>query len=145
MEHELLNLQLSVDLQISHIGIAVKNISETKEMYRILGFEGTDGPYYIDELQGVRALFIRKDSIVLELLEPLHQGQASLIDNYLKGTTHNMYHICYTCSDIDRTIQTLKKEHFRLLAEPIPGIGFQDHRICFLYHRKLGIVELVEE
>lgn len=131
-------------LEVNHIGVAVKSIKDAYPVYSLLGFRDTDGREYCDELQGVRARFISKDGMTLELLEPLDPGKPSPLDNYLKGQLHSLYHICYRTDSLEATIEELRKNKFRLIVEPIPGIGFGDARVCFLFNRRVGIIELVE-
>ena len=132
-------------LRVNHLGIATKSIAATRRVYLQLGFCEVDGRYYEDELQGVRSLFLQLGNTVLELLESLNPQADSPLVSFLKGTSHCIYHVCYQCRNLDAAVEALRKEGFRLLVGPIPGVGFENHNICFLFKREIGVIELLEQ
>ena len=133
-------------LKIDHIGVAVKSIVEATKVYEMLGYTDIRGKDYVDELQGVHARFLDKDGVSLELLEPLYPDKPSPLDAYLKGSLHTMYHICYKTADLEETAEALRKNRFRMIVGPIPGVAFgESGRICFMFNRRVGIIELMEE
>lgn len=54
------------------------------------------------------------------------------------------YHTCYQVSDIDDAIRKLKKMRFMPLSKPVIACALDDNKICFLYNKDVGLIELVE-
>lgn len=133
------------DLKFSHLGIAVKSLEKATEQYRLMGYTDTDGAVYEDTLQKVRTRFLKKDGVVIELIEAFDKEVDSPLNNYLKGSFHTIYHICYSVADLDEAVNLLVKHKYRMMSEIIPGIGFGDSRICFMFNMYCGLIELVEK
>lgn len=133
------------DLKFSHLGIAVRSLEKATDQYRLMGYTDTDGAVYEDTLQKVRTRFLKKDGVVIELIEAFDKEVDSPLNNYLKGSFHTIYHICYTVEDLEEAVNLLVKKKYRMMSEIIPGIGFGDSRICFMFNMYCGLIELVEK
>jgi methylmalonyl-CoA epimerase len=133
------------DMRFSHLGIAVKNLEKAAEQYRFMGYADTDGEVYEDYLQKVKTRFLNKDGVIVELIEALNKDGDSPLTSYLKGSFHNIYHICYMVADLEDAIELLVKAKYRVMTRIIPGIGLGGRRICFMFHIYCGLIELVEE
>ncbi|MCL1947573.1 MAG: lactoylglutathione lyase, partial [Chitinivibrionia bacterium] len=54
------------------------------------------------------------------------------------------YHICYETENIENAINELKKKKYLLLARPVNAVALNDRKICFLYNKEVGLIELTE-
>ena len=124
-----------------HIGIATRNLAKTKKIFEGLGLtmsETTPVPG-----QKVNVCFSRDvDHPRIELVEPATDD--SPVNNFLDKVGSSPYHLCYETPDLDLAIPFLRKHGFLLISEPSPSIALDDNRICFCYHNKIGLIEIVE-
>ena len=125
-----------------HIGIAVNSIEATAEWYAAMGYSQTDATE--DLIQNVRVAFLKKEgSPLLELVQPL--DKTSPVCNILKKVGVSAYHFCYETDDLQKTIEDLENQDFKLLVEPVEAIAFDNRKICFLYQIEVGLIELLEK
>lgn len=80
----------------------------------------------------------------IELLEPVDDKSpvVRILSGSGGGTTP--YHCCYSVKDIDSAIIDLKGKKFIPLSKPVPAIAIDNHRVCFLYNKYVGLIELVD-
>lgn len=129
---------------IAHIGIAVSDIEAATHQYLALGFLPMHDGIVRAEGHGVRTKMLNNNGYVIELVAPLEEGVASPVDAYIAKTYH-MYHVCYRVSDFDAQIELLRKERFVMIDEPKPSDVLGGRRTVFMFNRKHGVIELVEE
>ncbi len=130
------------DIKFHHIAVACKNIEESIKSYKILGYE-LSSKIFKDKTQNVKVCFLDKKKFPkIELVEPL--DEKSPVNDILRKQGTTAYHFCYLTSDILKSIETLKKEKFILLRKPVEAIAFNNKKICFLYNKNVGLMELVE-
>ena len=127
--------------QISHLGIAVKDLEEAREFYRsvfklessepIIGGEGT-----------IKVSLVEVGNAVIELLQPL--GSEGVMAKFLEKRGEGFHHICYEVDDINAEIASLKAAGIEVLGEPRPGA---EGMSVFLHPRGTHgvLVELVEK
>lgn len=129
------------EMKYHHIGIACEDIAATCAHYAELGYKA--GPRIIDELQNIEICFLEHDSMPrLELLAAVDENSPVVRTLKTNGTTP--YHICYSVADISSAIKQLKKQRFLVVAAPKPACAIENHRVAFLYHKDVGLIELVE-
>ena len=122
---------------LDHIGIAVRSI-EAAKIYRALGLD-------IDHVetvssQGVKTAFLSVGDSNLELLEPTSAD--SPVGKFIEKRGEGIHHICFRVDDIEKHLERLKKEGFRLINEaPVPGA--HGCRVAFL-HPAAGNSVLIE-
>jgi methylmalonyl-CoA/ethylmalonyl-CoA epimerase len=125
-----------------HVGIAVHSIEETAKWYVGMGYRLTET--IEDPVQNVRIAFLkREDSPLLELVQPVYNS--SPVFNILKKVGVSAYHFCYETSDLQKTIEDLENQDFKILVEPVEAIAFNRRKISFLYHLDNGLIELLEK
>lgn len=127
-----------------HLGIAVPDIEEAKALYEKLGYTAC-GEVVAVEAHGVRALMMNGRDGKIELLAPLVPGEPSPVDSYIATKPYKIYHIAYRVSDFDAQVAAMKKEKFLMIDEPKSSEAQGGKRTVFMFHRKLGILELVED
>lgn len=136
--------EMSYITKVAHIGIAVPDIEEAQRLYARLGYKA-EGKATAVANHGVNALMMRNGSLEIELLSPLEKGKPSPIDTYIATKPYKMYHIAYYVSDFEAQIAELQKNRYVMIDEPAESETQQGKRTVFLFHRRLGIIELVEE
>lgn len=137
----MLTLDLS-GFSFHHIGIAVHDIEATAKFYEATGWERTVETSY-DPCQNVRACFYSKIGFpTVELIEAV--DEASPMTKILNKTGVSPYHLCYGVDNIEESIKKLKSLRFMPTGRPVPSTGMIGRRVCFLYNRDYGLIELVE-
>ena len=128
---------------LNHIGYAVKDISKTAQPYLESGWMLS--PIYDEVEQNVRIAFLTKNGIPsIELVSPPSDGSESPVDSYIKTASCTLYHLCYDVTDIAAAINSLRSFGFLPLFKPVESIAMQNRKICYLYSRNQGLIELVE-
>jgi methylmalonyl-CoA/ethylmalonyl-CoA epimerase len=126
----------------NHIGIATSSIAATSKYYTEAGYNSTEIIY--DPIQQVNICFLNKKGFpTIELIEPA--SESSPVINIVNKNGVAPYHFCYKVENIDEVISKLKRKNFVPLSKPIPAIAFGNNKICFLYNKDVGLIELVEE
>ena len=127
--------------QISHLGMAVKNLEEAREFYRsvfrlessdpIMGGDGT-----------IKVSMVEVGNVLIELLQPI--GSEGIMAKFLEKCGEGFHHICYEVDDINTEIASLKAAGIEVLGEPRPGA---EGMSVFLHPRGTHgvLVELVEK
>jgi len=125
-----------------HIGYAVNSIETTAEYYVRAGWFLSD--IQIDETQNARIAFLSKtDMPLIELIAPVDEN--SPIVKTLEKNGVSTYHICYEVDDIDATVAELRKQKYIPLFNPIEAIALDNKKICYLYNKNVGLIEIVEK
>lgn len=127
--------------KISHLGMAVKDLEETREFYRkvfrldssdpIIGGDGT-----------IKVSMVKVGDVHIELLQPI--GSEGVMARFLEKKGEGFHHICYEVDDIKTEIASLKAAGMEVLGEPKPGA---EGMSVFLHPRGTHgiLVELVEK
>lgn len=129
------------ELRFHHIGIACRDIDATKAFYEAQGYTASE---IIDDLlQDVHICFLNNSEMpLIELLAPI--GNKSPINRTLEVSGVTPYHICYEVDDIIEASKELKSQHFVQVSKPTPACAIDNKRVCFLYSKNNGLIELVE-
>lgn len=110
----------------------------------------TAGEITRDETRGIRICFLKSEhlsaktqAVTVELIAP--DGVPNPVDGILKKMGPTPYHICYSTSDLEKTISALtKNDTYILIQSPAPAPAIEGCRVAFLLSRVAGIIELVE-
>jgi methylmalonyl-CoA/ethylmalonyl-CoA epimerase len=130
------------DAIFHHAGIASESIAKTSELYVGTGYRMTEMIH--DPRQNVKISFLEKEgSPLLELVEPV--DETSPVRNILDKIGVSAYHFCYEVENLDNSIAQLRQKKFMLLVKPVEAVAFDGRRICFLYHKDAGLIELLEK
>lgn len=125
--------------QVEHIGIAVKNLDNSNELFnRLFG-----QPHYkIEEVlsEGVNTSFFMVGNAKVELLEATKPD--SPIAKFIEKRGEGIHHIAFEVEDIHAEMKRLAAEGFRLLNE-VPKKGADNKLVCFI-HPKTANGVLVE-
>lgn len=129
--------------KIEHIGIAVKNINESNQLFeKLFGVQN----YKIEtvESEGVNTSFFMVGQTKIELLEATIEN--SSITKFIEKKGEGIHHIAFEVDDIVAEMQRLKSEGFELIHQQ-PKDGADNKRICFLHPKFTNsvLVELCQE
>ena len=125
--------------KIEHLGIAVKNIAESNDLYaNLLGVN----PYKEEEVESEKVLtsFFKIGESKIELLQGLDDN--SPITKFIEKRGEGIHHVAFEVDDIYAEMERLKNEGFQPLTEK-PYIGALNKLVCF-FHPKTTNGVLVE-
>ncbi|WP_298342407.1 methylmalonyl-CoA epimerase [uncultured Algibacter sp.] len=129
--------------KIEHIGIAVKNLKDSNELfYKLFG----EPHYKIEavESEGVNTSFFQVGENKIELLEGTKED--SSITKFIEKKGEGIHHIAFDVDDIESEIKRLKNEGFKVLNET-PKKGADNKLIAFLHPKSSNgvLIELCQE
>jgi methylmalonyl-CoA/ethylmalonyl-CoA epimerase len=127
--------------QISHLGIAVKNLEEAREFYHsVFGLESSK-PIIVGD-GTLKVSMVEVGGVLIELLQPA--GNEGVMAKFLEKRGEGFHHICYEVEDINAEIASLKAAGIEVLGEVKPGA---EGMSVFLHPRGTHgvLVELVEK
>ncbi len=130
-------------LKIEHIGIAVKNIEQSNELFsKLFG----KSPYKLEkvESENVSTSFFMMGENKVELLEATNTDSA--IAKFIDKKGEGIHHIAFEVENIVEEMKRLKAEGFVLLSEE-PKKGADNKLICFLHPKSANgvLIELCQE
>jgi methylmalonyl-CoA/ethylmalonyl-CoA epimerase len=129
--------------KIEHIGIAVKDLSNSIPLYEVL----LNTPCYKTEevvSEKVRTAFFSVGDSKIELLESM--DPEGVIARYIDKKGEGIHHIAFAVEDIRSEMARLQAAGFELLS-PEPKPGADNKLVCFLHPKGTNgvLVELCEE
>ena len=129
--------------KVEHIGIAVKDLSKSNELFKkLFGKEH----YKVEpvESEGVSTSFFMLGETKIELLEATNEESA--IAKFIEKKGEGIHHIAYEVDNIYAEMERLRSEGFEILnKEPKYGA---DNKLIFFLHPKTTngvLVELCQE
>ncbi|MGB5319668.1 methylmalonyl-CoA epimerase [Eudoraea sp.] len=129
--------------KIEHIGIAVKDINASNELFTKLFGEAS---YKMEEVvsEGVKTSFFKVGPNKIELLEATKPD--SPIAKFIERKGEGIHHIAFDVEDIEAEVERLKGEGFVVLNET-PKKGADNKLVVFLHPKTTNgvLVELCQE
>jgi methylmalonyl-CoA/ethylmalonyl-CoA epimerase len=129
--------------KIEHIGIAVKDINSSNDLFKKL-FGKENYKMEVVESEGVSTSFFMLGETKIELLEA--KTETSAIAKFIEKKGEGIHHIAYEVDDIYEEMKRLESEGFEVLnKEPKKGA---DNKLIFFLHPKSTngvLVELCQE
>ncbi|GAB4002523.1 methylmalonyl-CoA epimerase [Spirosoma daeguense] len=128
---------------VEHIGIAVRDIAASNELFsKLLNV----APYKAETVasEGVTTSFFQINQTKIELLEATNPD--SPIAKFLEKKGEGIHHVAFEVEDIESEMTRLKAEGFTLLNEA-PKRGADNKLVCFLHPKGTNgvLVELCQE
>ncbi|MES2798364.1 MAG: methylmalonyl-CoA epimerase [Bacteroidota bacterium] len=129
-------------LNIDHIGIAVKNLSDSETLFsKLLNIK----PYKREtvESESVITSFFQKGETKIELLESLSAN--SSISKFIEKKGEGIHHIAFEVENIEQEMKRLVQEGFTLVNEQ-SKVGADNKLVCFLHPKTTNgvLIELVQ-
>ena len=129
--------------KIEHIGIAVKDLDKSNQLFASLFGEKH---YKIEEVlsEGVKTSFFKSGPNKIELLEATNSN--SPIAKFIEKKGEGIHHIAFAVDDIKAEIKRLKKEGFTVLND-VPKNGADNKLVAFLHPKSTNgvLIELCQE
>ena len=121
---------------INHIGIAVKDIENSIQIFKkIFNFETYHQEYI--ESQKVNIASFKVGEVLIELTAPA--DETSPIHKFIEKKGEGIHHIAFESDDIQNELENLKENNIQLInEEAIPGA--HDMLISFLHPRSTNSV-----
>lgn len=128
--------------KIEHIGIAVKNLEASNELFeKLFGLAAYKEEAVASEK--VTTSFFQMGETKIELLE----GESdSAIGKFIEKRGEGIHHIAFDVEDIYAEIKRLESEGFELINKE-PKKGADNKLVCFLHPKSANevLVELCQE
>ena len=130
-------------IRIEHIGIAVKSIENSNELFRKL-FGASAYKLESVESEKVATSFFKVGPNKIELLEAT--DPESPIAKFIEKKGEGIHHIAFEVEDIISEMKRLESEGFTLLNKE-PKNGADNKLVCFLHPKGTNgvLVELCQE
>lgn len=133
-------------LSFHHLGLAAKDADAATAYLTGLGYRV--GPQVYDPLQNVNLAMFNHDAMPdVELICPA-EG-AGPLDELL--STHKdglIYHMCYTSTDLDASLEAMESDgELRLyeMSPPKPAVLFGGKPVSFYVIGGVGLIEIIDE
>lgn len=129
--------------KIEHIGIAVKNLDLSNEIFEdILGTSSYKTEKV--ESEGVSTSFFKIGPNKIELLEATRED--SPIAKFIEKKGEGIHHIAFAVDNVEEEISRLQAKGYRLINET-PKKGADNKRIAFLHPKSSNgvLIELCQD
>lgn len=130
-----------INLNIHHIGYAVKDIIKAYEKFEQIGYVN-ETDVIRDEKRKVEIQFLIKDNYRIELISP-YEGKSPIEKILKRGNTP--YHICYEVLNLESEIKNLQSTGYTLVEKPEKAPAIENKRVAFMFSVDMGLIELVEK
>jgi methylmalonyl-CoA/ethylmalonyl-CoA epimerase len=130
-------------MKLEHIGIAVKSLGVSDELFeKLLGKNSYKNETV--EREGVTTSFYRTGDSKIELLEASNAG--SPIAKFIEKKGEGIHHLAFGVENIYDEIERLKKEGFQFISEE-PKDGADNKLVAFLHPKSTNgvLVEICQE
>ena len=129
--------------KIEHIGIAVKDIEKSNELFSSLF---NKKPYKQEEVKSENVItsFFETGESKIELLQATHEDSA--IAKFIEKKGEGIHHIAFDVTDIYAELERLEKEGFRIISKE-PKKGADNKLVAFLHPKSTNgvLIELCQE
>ena len=140
-------------MKVDHIGYAVRDIRAAQKMLEILGFQFPEKTI-TDTARNVYISFGTSEAhgsaedpshgeYRVELIAPIGDAP-SPVDRILKKVGATPYHICYSSDHFEEDLAALEESGYMTVVPPESAVAFGGRRVIFMFHRAVGLIEIVE-
>ena len=129
--------------KVNHIGIAVKDLEQSLEIYRdLLGLE-LEGQHEVAS-QNVLTAFFPVGETHIELVQPT-EGNVG-VTKFLEKRGEGVHHVCFEVDDIEKALTDLQERGARLIDETPREIEGGKKKMAFLHPKSTGgvLIELYQ-
>ncbi len=129
--------------KIEHVGIAVKNLEKSKELFKKLLGQASYKTEMV-ESENVTTSFFKIGEQKIELLKSTAEN--SSISRFIDRSGEGMHHLALHVEDIPKEIQRLENEGFSFVSKT-PVKGADNKMIVFLHPKTTNgvLIELCQE
>ena len=132
-----------MNMKLSHVGIAVRDLTESVRLYSTLLGTSPGRTETVGD-QGVRIAFFPVGEVSVELTEPT--GPGSPIARFLEKRGEGVHHLSFRVGNLVEEIERLRKAGYRMI-DAKPRLGAGGTMIAFVHPKSTGgvLIELCEE
>lgn len=129
--------------KIEHIGIAVKDIEKSNELFKAL-FDKAHYKTEEVESEGVKTSFFKCGPNKIELLQATNKN--SPIAKFIEKKGEGIHHIAFAVDDIEEEIKRLTEKGFEMIHK-VPKKGADNKKIAFLHPKSSNsvLIELCQD
>ena len=129
-------------LKFHHIGYVVNDISTTAVYYTNVGWQLSRITF--DPIQRSNVAFLSREGFpLIELIAPA--DETSPVIKILEKSGVSTYHVCYEVEDIEKAVIELRKQKFIPIFKPVAALALGNSKICYLYNKSVGLIEIVNK
>jgi hypothetical protein len=131
------------ELAFHHLGLAVASPDEAFRYLASLGYVA--GNSVFDPIQRVN-LAMRHHATMPDI-EVIWPGDSpSPIDKLIKRTGSMIYHVCYTCSNVESALDAFAAAGVEVVtvSPPAPAVLFGGQEVSFYHVSGFGLIEILE-
>ena len=128
---------------VHHIGIAVKNLEDSKKIYcEILGLECIAESTLPE--RGVKVAFLETGNTKIELIEGISED--SPVSKFIERSGPGVHHLSFEVEDISRVLKELADAGVRIIDEE-PRPGAEGKLVAFIHPKSTSgvLIELTEK
>ncbi len=127
-------------LKIDHIGVAVKSAEEASKMFSAVLKLETEEELLED--RKLKIVMVKIGESRVELLEDLNPD--GTVSKFIEKRGEGLHHMAFEVDDVNKAVEEMKKNGYRVLSEPKPGAG--DTLVAFVHPKDTHgiLLELVE-
>lgn len=129
--------------KIEHIGIAVRDIDKSNELFKAL-FDKAHYKIEDVESEGVKTSFFKCGPNKIELLQATNEN--SPIAKFIEKKGEGIHHIAFAVDNIEEEIKRLTEEGFEMIHK-VPKKGADNKIIAFLHPKSTNdvLIELCQD
>jgi methylmalonyl-CoA/ethylmalonyl-CoA epimerase len=129
--------------KIEHIGIAVKDIEKSNELFKAL-FDKVHYKIEDVESEGVKTSFFKCGPNKIELLQATNEN--SPIAKFIEKKGEGIHHIAFAVDNIEEEIKRLTEQGFEMIHN-VPKRGADNKMIAFLHPKSSNsvLIELCQD
>ena len=129
--------------KIEHIGIAVKDIEKSNELFKVL-FDKAHYKIEDVESEGVKTSFFKCGPNKIELLQATSEN--SPIAKFIEKKGEGIHHIAFAVDNIEEEIKRLTEQGFEMIHKA-PKRGADNKMIAFLHPKSSNsvLIELCQD
>ena len=106
--------------KIKHVGIAVRSIDETIELWKSFGAEKLKQDDF--EIMGQTSALVRIGDTCFELMQPLPGCKESPVEKFLAAHGEGLHHLSLKSSDLAEDVTNLESQGVRVLGVGQPVV-----------------------
>lgn len=117
-------------LKIDHIAVAVDSLSDSINIFNLLGMNIQNNEHVEDEKVNVVKINPESNEHTIELLEP--SDDSSVVKSFIDKKGQGLHHIALEVDDIHGAIEYLENNNIKLIYSK-PKVGANNKLITFIH------------
>lgn len=127
-------------VELHHTGYRVAELEKSIRYWVDTVGAQMEMPPTVISADSVRVCFLKVNGGRVELVAPVDESKLAPG----AGPGGRPDHICFSCGDFDRRVESARDEGGVVVRPPVPSEAFGGMRMCFVLYRDMGLIEWVE-